>query len=206
MTPSAPPIALLIAFLGILFGILWKGGLRWIGVPLAFSVLLWPRPPAPVGWIANDGNNAAVVVNGRMIVLKPGARTYATDLWRARRGFALPQDPQQALDAAYDCTRKGCAPHEGTYPSIGAWWSTRPPPLGLVPALCGVAGIVIVRADVETPPECDGRIVLKSEDFDAYGSAEVFKASAGGYRLSWSEPMRGLRPWTGASALSDSDE
>ena len=206
VTPSAPPIAMLIAFLGILFGILWKGRLRWIGVPLAFSVILWPRPPAPVGWIANDGNNAAIVTNGQIVVLKPGARTYATDLWRARRGFALPKDPQQTLNSLYDCNRKGCAPLTDTEPSIGAWWSTRPPPEGVVSALCSVATVVIVRAEVEAPPECNGRIVLNKKDFDAYGSAEIFRTKTGDLRLSWSEPTRGARPWTGASDVSDSDE
>ena len=51
---------MLIAFLGILFACLWKGHLRWIGVPLAASVLLWPRPPAPLGWIVSDADDAAI--------------------------------------------------------------------------------------------------------------------------------------------------
>jgi competence protein ComEC len=205
LMPSAPPIAMLVAFVGILFGILWKGHLRWIGVPLAFAVLLWPRPPAPIGWIANDGNNAAIVSDGRMVVLKPGARTYATDLWRARRGFAEPAHPDEARDALFDCSRKGCAPLAGTEPSLGAWWSTRPPPQGLVGALCQVAKIVVVRADVQRPPECADRVLLLPDDFDAYGAAEIFRTS-GGYRLSWSEPPRGRRPWTGTAGASDTDE
>ncbi len=205
ITPSAPPIAMLVAFLGILFGILWKGRLRWVGVPLAFAVLLWPRPPTPIGWIANDGNNAAVVADGKMVVLKQTARTYATDLWQARRGFATPVDPNAARDALFDCSRKGCAPLAGTEPSLGAWWSTRPPPDRLVGALCQVAKVVVVRAPVERPPECASRLVLTPEDFNTYGAAEIFK-TPGGYRLSWSEPPRGHRPWTGVSEASDSDE
>lgn len=205
-TPSAPPIAMIIAFAGILFGILWKGRLRWVGVPLAFAVLLWPRPPAPVGWIANDGDNIAVVTGGKMVVLKPGARTYATDLWRARRGFAAPSDPEAARDALYDCNRKGCAPLPGADPAIGAWWSPRPPPHGVFAALCGVSFIVVMRSETPVPTECDDRIVLRPNDFTTYGAAEVFKTRSGGLRLSWSEPIRGVRPWTGAGDISDSDE
>ncbi|MGH6958021.1 MAG: ComEC/Rec2 family competence protein, partial [Caulobacteraceae bacterium] len=51
---SAPEIALALSYLGILFACLWRGPLRWTGLPLAAAVALWPRPPAPVAWIASD--------------------------------------------------------------------------------------------------------------------------------------------------------
>ena len=40
---SAPLLALAISFLGIVFACLWRGRLRWLGVPLAAAVALWPR-------------------------------------------------------------------------------------------------------------------------------------------------------------------
>ncbi len=64
---------------------------------------------------------------------------------------------------------------------------------------------MIIRTDVEPPQDCANRILLRPSDFDAYGAAEIFK-TASGVRLSWSEPMRGVRPWTGNGELSDSDE
>lgn len=204
--PSAPSIAMLTAFLGILFGILWKGRLRWIGAPLAFAVILWPRPPAPVGWIASDGNGAAVVSKGTMVVLKPGLRTYATDLWAARRGLKHAEDDEALRDALFDCDRKGCTPHAETRPSLGTWWSTRPPPPERLEALCTASQIVVIRAEVEPPAACAGKRVIMPSDLSENGAAEVF-ADRGGPRLSWSEPMRGRRPWAGLSEpASDSGE
>jgi competence protein ComEC len=63
--PSAPTIALAVSFVGIVFACLWCGRLRWIGVPMAAAVAVWPRPEAPVAWIAADGNDAAIVVAGQ---------------------------------------------------------------------------------------------------------------------------------------------
>ena len=45
--PSAPAVALPLAFLGILVICLWRGRLRWLGLPLATAVLWWPREPTP---------------------------------------------------------------------------------------------------------------------------------------------------------------
>ena len=55
--PIAPQVALAISYLGIVFACLWKGQLRWIGVPMAAAVAVWPRPSPPMAWIAADGND-----------------------------------------------------------------------------------------------------------------------------------------------------
>lgn len=203
--PSAPSIAMLLAFLGILFAVLWKGPLRWIGAPFAFAVMLWPRPPAPVAWVAGDGNGAAIVRDGVMIPLKPGKRTYATDLWSARRGFKHAADEDAARDLSFDCDRKSCLPLAGTEPALGVWWSTRPPPYQRLDAICRASSIVVLRSDIPPPPACEGKTVIGPADLDAGGAAELF-SERGSLRLSWSEPIRGRRPWTGATVPSDSDE
>jgi competence protein ComEC len=196
--PSAPSVALAISYIGILLACLWRGGLRWIGVPMAAAVALWPRPPGPVAWIAADGDDAAVVVDGQEIALKPGARLYATQLWAQRRGFTLASDPDLAASAQqrlFDCDRKGCAPTSSFRPAIGAWWSKTTPRPGRLDRICAGADILILRADVAPPPSCDGAIVLTRAAFTRGGAAEVFRAP-GGWRLSWSQPQRGDRPWT----------
>ena len=73
-----------IAALGLLWLCLWKGRLRLLGVPAALAVLLWPRPPAPVAWIASDGGAAAVAEHGQVILLRPDAKQFASDLWARR--------------------------------------------------------------------------------------------------------------------------
>ncbi len=203
---SAPPIAMLVAFLGIVFGILWKGRLRWIGAPLAFAVMLWPRPPAPVGWIANDGNGAAIVQNGVMIALKPTHTAYATDLWAARRGLKHAADDEAQRNALFECDLKGCTPLPDTHPAIGTWWSTRPPNFDRAADLCARSEVVLFRALVDPPPACAGKTFIGTNELRDGGAAEIY-ADHGKLRLVWSEPIRGNRPWTGASdEISDSDE
>jgi competence protein ComEC len=199
---SAPEIALAISYLGIVFACLWKGRLRLVGIPMAFAVALWPRPAPPVAWIAADGDDAAAIIGGVEVAMKPGARQYATQLWAQRRGFTLPADADAAQKAAFDCNRQGCAPLPGVRPAIAAWWTRRRPHMDDLSDLCAGADIFILRAAVETPAACDKAIVLRRGDFEAGGAAEVFPAPGGGWRLVWSQPLRGRRPWT----LSDTVE
>ncbi|MBV8593167.1 MAG: ComEC/Rec2 family competence protein, partial [Caulobacteraceae bacterium] len=193
--PSAPEIALAVSYLGIVFACLWKGRLRWIGVPLAASVALWPRGPAPVAWIASDGADAAVVVAGEEVALKPGKRSYATELWAQRRGFTLPIDPVGPQQRAFDCNRNACTPRPSVRPAIAAWWTRRKPNAERWTKLCAGPDILILRTDDPPPADCRAGLVLTKADFARGGSAEVYPAP-GGWRLSWSQPARGRRPWT----------
>ncbi|MAL57917.1 MAG: competence protein ComEC, partial [Brevundimonas sp.] len=86
---SAPDYVLPVAFLGVLFICLWQGRLRWLGLPLAAAVLVWPRAPTPDVWIGDGGTNAAFHREGEAIVVRPGVREFATDLWSRRRGLIL---------------------------------------------------------------------------------------------------------------------
>ncbi len=198
---SAPTVALAISYLGIIFACLWRGRLRWIGVPMAFAVALWPRPAPPIAWVASDGNDAAIVAASQEVPLKPGKRGYATQLWAQRWGFTLPADDaaMAAQKAAFDCDRKHCAPLAGTRPALVAWWSTRAPKPGVLEDLCRGADIVVLRAPVGPPPECSRAVTLQAADFAVGGAAEVFRAPKG-LRVMWAQPLRGDRPWTRASA------
>jgi competence protein ComEC len=67
---SAPDIALPISFIGVVFCCLWRGPLRWLGLPLAAAVMLWPREPTPDVWIGDGGTHSAwrAAVRGRRLV------------------------------------------------------------------------------------------------------------------------------------------
>ena len=41
-------------FLGLLWLCLWKGPLRWLGLPLALAVNLAPKPVTPDVWVSGD--------------------------------------------------------------------------------------------------------------------------------------------------------
>ena len=173
---------------------LWKGWARWLGLPAALAVALWPRPAPPAAWIAADGGGAAIAERGQAIPLRPEAKAFATELWARRRGLALPEDPEAARAGRFDCNRQRCWVRRGTTPAISAWWTRRVPNAGDLQRLCA-ADIVILKAAVDLPDACIGRIVLTPAIFAELGAAEIYRSGTG-WRFVWSQPLRGDRPWT----------
>ena len=203
---SAPEIALAVSYLGIVFACLWRGHVRWVGVVMGAAVALWPRGPAPLAWIAADGDEAAVIDHGREIVMKPTMRAYATGLWAQHRGFTVGGTPEQlAADSAraFGCDRKACVPIGPIRPALAGWWFRKAPPPDRLEMLCARADILVSRADM-APGACPRALVLGPADFARGGAAEVYAAPRG-WRLLWSQEPRGRRPWSmggsdGASA------
>jgi competence protein ComEC len=133
--------------------------------------------------------------------MKPQARAYATQSWAQRRAFNLPADPVAAQQAAFDCNRTACAPLGDVRPAIAAWWTRRRPSPERLADLCEGAEILILRAAITPPPQCESVIVLRRADFEAGGAAEIYPAP-GGWRFVWAQTARGRRPW----ALTDTVE
>jgi competence protein ComEC len=198
---SAPFPALAVSIFGVLFACLWRGRLRWVGVPLALAVALWPRPPAPVAWVASDGDDAAVVMNGQAVALKPGKRAYAIQLWSQAHLLKLPVDPAKAQGALFDCERSSCTPKSGARPAIAAWWGTRPLSSRNLARLCAHAEILVTRTPVAAA-DCRAPVVLGPDAFARGGAADIYRSSDG-WRIAWAQPLRGQRPWSGAT---DTDE
>lgn len=187
---SAPIAALPIAFLGVLFLCLWRGPLRWLGLPFAAAVMLWPRPPTPDVWIGDGGTQAAFVRAGEAVVMRPGVRTFASDVWSRRRGLEAVDRP----DAGWTCTRFSCAP-EDTGP-VAVWWGLRAPGADQLSALCATAEVVSLRAPVPALPDsCRARLVLDATDFARGGAVELWRTDQG-WRALWTAEVRGDRPWS----------
>ncbi|MDP3371015.1 MAG: ComEC/Rec2 family competence protein, partial [Brevundimonas sp.] len=193
---SAPDYVLPIAFLGVLFCCLWRGSLRWLGLPFAAAVMLWPRAPTPDLWIGDGGANAAFVERGEAVVMRPRVRQFAVDVWSRRRGVA----PEERPTEGWACTRSSCAPAESGAGPLAIWWGRRAPSLEQVDALCRSAPVVSVRATVAgLPPSCDGRLVLDGTDYARGGAVELWRvgpASANRWRAIWTAEVRGDRPWS----------
>ena len=200
--PSAPEPALAIAFLAIVFACLWRGRLRWFAIPLSLAVLVWPRPPAPAIWIAADGDNAAVVEDGRAVVLKPTVRAFASKAWATRRGLITPFDPQAEAELAFDCDRSACAPRPGVTPALGAWWRRGAIPAARLDALCQASEVLIVRGPPPSHDACPQTLMLTEIDFRRGGAAELY-ADAGRWRTVWANTARGLRPWSQPAAAPE---
>lgn len=193
--PSAPEIALPIAFYGILWLCLWRGRLRLIvGVPAALAVLIWPRPPAPVAWIASDAGGAAIVSGRQAVWLRPDAKLFDADLWARRRGLVEPQNPDAVMKTYFDCSRRRCLPKMDDHVRLAAWWTRRTPSVADMEHLCDGTDIIVLRGD-HMPFACPGALLLTGSQFARGGSVEIYRAS-GGWRLQWANPLRGVRPWT----------
>ena len=131
-------------------------------------------------------------------------RLYAIQLWAQRRGFALAADPAPAQASLFACDRKSCVPLAGTQPALGAWWTVRKPKPDDLDSLCRASSILVTRAVLALPPSCARVLVLGPRDFATGGAAEIYRAGDG-WRVLWSQPLRGARPWSLAT-LSGSDE
>ncbi|WP_240609533.1 ComEC/Rec2 family competence protein [Phenylobacterium deserti] len=194
---SGPGWTLPAAFLGILWLCLWRGRLRWLGLPLALSVSLAPRPPAPAAWVSADGAAVAVRTGGEALLLRPDVKLFGAELWARRHGLAV-QDPARR-DAAFNCDRWSCAPQAGAPVALAAAWNLkRPLADGRAQALCSSAEVLIWRGPTP-PPNCGARLVLSAADFQRGGAAELYRSSDGTWRAVWAQDLRGRRPWTWGS-------
>ena len=194
IVPSAPDIALPVSFIGILGLCLWRGRLRWLALPAALAVSIWPRPAPPVAWIASDGGAAAIVDRDAAVFLRPDAKHFASDLWAKRRGLSEPKDADAENARHFDCNRLRCFPTAADPLRLAAWWTRRRPKDDDLARLCDGADLVILKADIP-PPACNGARVLTPADLDRGGSAEIYRAGAG-WRFVWANDLRGARPWT----------
>jgi competence protein ComEC len=203
---SAPGYVLPVAFIGVLFCCLWRGPLRWVGLPFAAAVMLWPRAPTPDLWIGDGGTNGAYVENGQAVVMRTGVRGFAVDVWTRRRGVS----PAERVTEAWACTRVSCASSEADAAPLALWWGRRTPFPDEIDALCRAAPVVSVRATLdELPPSCGGRLVLDGTDYARGGAVELWRdgpASANRWRAVWAAEVRGDRPWSlpGDAGVSDS--
>jgi len=196
---AAPAAALPVAFIGLLWLCLWKGKGRWLGLPFAAAVMLWPRPEPPDVWIAADGAAAAVRDGGQAVALRPDSKLFAIEFWRRRRGLAEPADPAAAVKARWTCDRSSCAPLTPGPGEIAAWWGRKAPKPEKLDALCRSAGLVVVRARVDAvPAACRQALLLDGEDFARGGSLELWRRD-GRWLGRWSAELRGERPWTAVS-------
>lgn len=186
---SAPAIALPVAFVGIMMMCLWRGWLRFLGLPLAMAVLIWPRAAPPDVWIADQATNAAWVVAGEAEIMRP-VRQFGTNMWSQRWNLKTTlRDRSQ-----WRCGRVYCRSLEEEKP-VALWWGRAVPSEAQLLEMCGAAEVVAIRSMVTTlPAECANRLVLDGKDFAARGAVELWRTE-GGWRAVWARDRRGDRPW-----------
>jgi competence protein ComEC len=192
---SGPNWTLAAAFLGLLWLCLWKGPLRWAGLPFALAVTLVPKPTTPDAWVAGDGAAVAVRSAHDAILFRPDVKLFGAELWARRRGLD-PSGGQEIRDLAYDCDHWSCAAKAGAPVPVAAAWNVKTPlkPERLA-AICASAELIVLRDDF---PEgvCPGKLVLTGADFERGGSAELYRQPDGSWKAQWAQDLRGRRPWT----------
>lgn len=192
---SGPEWTLPAAFLGLLWLCLWKGPLRWAGLPLALAVSLAPKPPTPDAWVSADGAAVAVRSSKDAILFRPDVKLFGAELWARRRGLT-PLEAEERRDAAFDCDPWSCAPGPTAPVRLAAAWNVRRPlKPGRLEVLCGSAEVVVLRNDFR-PDSCAAPLVLAGPDFARGGSAELYRQGPTHWRIVWAQDLRGRRPWT----------
>jgi competence protein ComEC len=192
---SGPAWVLPTAFLGLLWLCLWKGPLRWAGLPFALAVLLVPKPTPPDAWVSADGSTVAVRAGREAVLLRPDVKLFGAELWARRRGLA-PREDTAALTAGYECDHWSCGPKPGAPVRLAAAWNLkRPLKPGRLETLCAGSEVVVLRNDFR-PETCRAPLVLTGRDFDRGGSAELYRLAPDRWRITWAQDLRGRRPWT----------
>ncbi|MBW3617489.1 MAG: competence protein ComEC family protein [Proteobacteria bacterium] len=195
---SAPALALPVAFLGVLWVCLWDGRLRWIGLPFAAAVLIWPRAEPPDVWISDGGGQAALVSGRRAEFMRPERQAFAADLWSRRRGLSAVEG-----ETRFQCRRTHCVT-TGEGLRLSSYAYRKPPKPERWAELCSRADVVVLRGSrPEDLGPCRGALVLGAEDFASGGSVEIWREGSG-WRLVWAQDLRGDRPWTTRSELNGS--
>jgi len=192
---SAPTYALAVAFVGILWLCLWRGPLRLVGLPLALAVNLWPRPPAPDAWIAPGAANAAILAEGKPLVLRPGVSQFAAQLWMRRWGFEPPMGADPVHDRLYDCDRRSCTPSAAAPVRLALWAGRQPPKDAAFARFCASAEVLVLRSPLGPGQACPSATVFTGIDFERGGAVELWRQGEA-WRLRWAATERGSRPWT----------
>lgn len=191
---SGPGWSLAVAFLGLLFVCLWRGHLRWAGLPLALAVFWAPRPPAPDIWVSADGAAYAVRQGKQAILLRPDVKLFGAELWAGRRDL-IPIIDAAARDTYFQCDRWSCAPRPTAPVRLAAAWNLRRPLReGRLETLCVGTDVLILRNDTR-PDTCAAPLILTGQDFARGGSAEL-RRDGKDWRIVWAQDLRGRRPWT----------
>ena len=197
LVASAPNWALPAALLGIIWMCVWRGWVRWLGLPFALAVSLAPRAVTPDLWIAADGAQVAVRSGDAAVLMRPDVKRFGAERWAQRHGLIASAD-EAPRDALYACDRWACRPTANSPAPVAAYWSRRAPDPETLGTLCAQAEVVIVRPQVE-PWACPGVVVLSGQDFARGGALELTRTPDGWLAL-WTQDQRGRRPWSwGAS-------
>ena len=146
-----------------------------------------------------DGGAAAVRDGGMAVLTRPDVRRFAVELWMRRRGL-------DEAAPAFDCRKYVCRPVKPLPVTLIQGFARKAPPADVIDEACREAEVVVLRGTPQGPaPACRNRLLLTEADFVRGGGLEAWRRPSGGWRLLWTQDVRGRRPWTAASDSESSD-
>jgi competence protein ComEC len=208
--PALPPIggaALAIATTGFLWLCLWRGALRWPGVPvIAAGLGLGLAQPAPEVLVSADARLIAFrTADGVFLHRVAGAGAFARDAMLRAMGAEearpLP-DSGEAAGGAISCTPQACRfrPHpdgpvvvllRAPPPARGSRRGGAPDPAALAEA-CGHAVLILSSEPVR--PRCSQGVTI--DRFATWREgAHAAWLHGGGVTIASDRGVRGERPW-----------
>jgi competence protein ComEC len=218
-TTSAPATGgavFVMTMLALLWMMLWRGRIRWLGAPIAcVGLVLTLLAPAPDILVTTDGRHVAVRTrDGGMALLRERAGDYVRTTLSESAGFGGDFTTLSDMETAR-CSRDLCAVEIGASGgksvSLLVTRSTLLVPYKAFVAACARADIVI--ADRTLPQGCTpGWIKLDRRVLNAMGGARIMiegRTIIGGRdpldRHPWIIPARVIPPSRGFSPAARSD-
>ena len=202
--PRPPDLAFVLCVFALLWGALWRGNVRWLGVLFfAASILIYVRAPQPV--VAFDSDAGAVfarVAEGGVsrwaLMAASGRSTYARDRLGAMLGLAPP-------------TLERLAPPETCTDALCSWSSAGQRLLfvrsaeGLRQAYVPNAIVIARRAAPATyAADCGLMALIDADDLANRGGGFVTPVD-GALQLSRAHSPAVRRPWTPHARASDQE-
>ncbi|MCV6586852.1 MAG: ComEC family competence protein [Marinibacterium sp.] len=90
--PSPDAVVLPLIALGALWGILWQGRLRWLGLaPLGAAIVLWAQVERPPVLIADTGGLVGVMTDAGRALSKPRGAGFVAGVWLENDGDGADQ-------------------------------------------------------------------------------------------------------------------
>ena len=121
--------------------------------------------------------------------MRPDRRQFAFESFAQHRGLTLAEPGDH-----FQCSRDMCVGPADSHPRLAAWFTRRRPSAQRLVELCD-SDILLLSAPLPVPADCRRPLLLRPETFRRFGAAEVLRQGRG-WRLDWTAPHRGDRPWT----------
>ncbi|HEX7821505.1 MAG TPA: ComEC/Rec2 family competence protein [Sphingobium sp.] len=198
LTPAIPPFAFAAAMIGLIWCMLWRTRLRWLGLPvLLLGLSGYALADAPDILVSSDGRHVAVrTAKGGVALLRDRAGGYMRNQMAEQAAFG------GDLTALSDLAAARCSPDFCTVEMAGGGRRYRilmtrsrlSVPWQELVAHCGAADIVI--ADRRLPRACIARwLMLDRKNLSQFGGATITLSNR---HVRRSRDPRDEHPWMAA--------